>query len=135
MVVAVDTDDGVELAGHRRVGHVLDDRRAARHEVLLVTLRVGIRLAHGGMVEDRDAAVDRVGEGGREHDAGQRRKTAERGARQVGRLPARQRRVQRGLLAEVDHQGPIVTHCPTDWTTKHTFRNARCTVGRDAGPA
>ena len=63
------------------------------------------RLVHGWMRIDLGARVDLVGERGREHDAGQRGETRARGSRQRGRLPARQRRVERRLVLELDEQG------------------------------
>ena len=113
-VEAADADDRVELAGHRRVRRVLDDRRAARHEVCASPSARSNASRTAGWCVDVRAGVDRVRERGREHDAGQRRETAVRRTGQGGGLAAGQRGVERRSIPKVDHERshPIVTTPP-----------------------
>ena len=113
LVEAVDADHRVELAGHRRLGRVLDHRRAAGDQVALVAARPVERVAHRRVRRHVGPAVDRVGEGGGQDHAAEGRQAVALGAGQGGRLAAGERDLAGRLVVEVDdiggrHRTPVV---------------------------
>ena len=71
--------------------------------LLCAALLTGIALLV--MRETRDTSLDDIGELGRQHHTGQDGEAGTSRARQGGRLRPGERRVERGVVRQVDHQG------------------------------
>ena len=109
-VEALDADHRLELAGHRGVGGVLDDRRAAGDE------RAGVArpprsnaCRTAGWVAEVGAGVDRVGERRGEHDAGERVAGRRRAARaRLAALPPVSATADGRGVVEGHDEGPVL---------------------------
>jgi hypothetical protein len=106
-VPAADPDHRCELAGHRRCRGVLHDRGAAGHQCPVVAARPLEGFPHGRVLLHLGTAVDGIAEPRREDETWERGEAGPGPPRQGGRLAAHQRRLDRGVVAQVDQEPPF----------------------------